>query len=369
MLLVLFLGLWLPGKKIAWKKSWVGAGAVLFMCSVLRVILTPEVGIAVLAWWIQMLLLIGFGISLWRQDISWKKILGWMIASLMPVAGLGIAQYAAQFVWGSKFLGMATQDPRMLGVSVVEHGVFRVLRVYGSFPHPNIFGAWLVVGIIGCVMLASQLEKKFLLGLLVAVSALFSIALVVTYARSAWLGLLFGFVGCTVVLFRERRLNRVNVQGAVLVMIASVLAFGIVGFSQRAHVLARTTQLSERLELKSVDERQASYVEGWKLFMQHVFFGTGVNGELWFEAKDVTHVVAPLESPHDVPLLALDNFGVFGLLALFVLVWSWRRLCCSPLVLCLLPAFMVDHFLWTFWPGQSLLILVILLGFLSQKNS
>ncbi len=362
MVLTMVAGVILLKKKMLFEKKWMCVVGLLLGASVARGMMTHEVIVSMVQWWVQVGVLVGFGWVV-SQLVTRRQLLAWFIGSLVPVAVLGMMEYAQQFVWGAKYLGMAVQDPRTLGVSVVEHGEFRVLRAYGSFPHPNIFGAWLMVGIVACIELVKKLEEKFYVIVLALCSALFGVSLVVTYARSAWLGLLVGLVASLVVMWRNRvggRFDVLNVQGVGMVVAAALLAIGVVGYSQLGHVLARTTQTTARLEVKSVDERKASLLAGWQTFLAQPMVGTGVNGELWFMARSRPADYAPTEPPHAVPVLALVNFGIVGFIGCLLLVWKKRHWWFAPLMVGLLPAFLLDHFLWSFWAGQTLVMICLL---------
>jgi len=71
---------------------------------------------------------------------------------------LALWQFLAQFVYGNKWLGMATQNPRDLGVAVIEFGDERWLRAYGSFGWPNSLGIYLAVLLVLGVILQLSLR-------------------------------------------------------------------------------------------------------------------------------------------------------------------------------------------------------------------
>ncbi len=69
-------------------------------------------------------------------------------------------------------------------------GALWVLRSYGTFDHPNHLGGVLVAGsLLTCHLLCHAQSKKFLLTMALALQAL---ALVTTFSRSAWLGIVLG---------------------------------------------------------------------------------------------------------------------------------------------------------------------------------
>jgi len=160
---VVILGFWQKRKKISpiltLKIS--GAMFVFVAISILASNFEDRALIAIIQWWLQVSLLFFFALTIYQAGISVKKLAFWFILSLIPQILLGFWQYYEQLVVGSKWLGIAAQLPENQGVSVIEHGLFRVLRIYGGFPHPNIFGGWVAIGFIVSLWLAATAVSKW----------------------------------------------------------------------------------------------------------------------------------------------------------------------------------------------------------------
>lgn len=343
---------------------------------------------AALQWWIQIGLLFGFGYTVFRASISKRQVATWMVIALLPHVALGFWQYAIQAVIGHSWLGMATQLPENLGVSVVEHGVYRLLRMYGGFPHPNIFGGWSAIGLFLSVWLAARAGPKWrALGWSFAAAAI-SIGLLLSYARSAWIGVVVGAVAFVVLLTLKtwswRPSNSEEVEGTerhyTLVAIGlSLLAMLIVAIPERDHLLSRFDR-TQRLEAKSLETRSVSLKTGIDIFQRHPIFGTGPNAELLDVATNLGNpvkTVAPLEPPHNVYVLALANLGFVGFsVLLFIfgmllrLIWQQpnRNLSLSLLVV-LAVIGLFDHYLWSLWAGQVLAAEVLLLSVLPKVKT
>jgi hypothetical protein len=215
--------------------------------------------------------------------------------------------------------------------------------------------------------MAMEVGKKYQAFMLAGISALFGVALVVSFARSAWIGLIVGLIALAVCKLRKLE-NALQIQSGMLVVGATMMMIVIVGYSQLGHVLARTTQSTARLEVKSIDERKQSLIDGWKTFTDHPVIGTGVNGELKFMSVHDGPKYVPIEPPHAVPMIALLDFGIIGFVALAYLAWLGRRVWMSPILLCLIPGMLLDHFLWSYWSGLTLLGLAMILGHLWQQK-
>lgn len=359
LLTTIVVGFLLPSKEIQKEKrsrtAWI-FGLILFAITIIATRLDQQALTAVLQWWAQIVLLGTFVVTVKRQQIVWKSLATWIVVSLIPFVVLGFVQYAAQEVWGSTWFGIAAQLSQNSGVSVVEHGVYRVLRIYGGFSHPNIFGGWLAVGVLTSLLLSLKVESKRAATLCALASSLFSVALLLTYARSAWLALVVAGIALLVYVLRMHHRN----QFFWLALIASFLSVAIVGFSQRDHILARS-DTSSRLEAYSVNERLRTQHEGLLLISKHPLIGTGPNVELLFMAP-------PLEPPHNIFLLAFANLGSLGflvLIAMVALLKKGRRLTVFPALVYIAPLIVVglfDHYLWSYWSGHSLVALAILLS-------
>ncbi|MFA5935955.1 MAG: O-antigen ligase family protein [Patescibacteria group bacterium] len=341
--------------------------AGLFIVTIIATQLDSSALRAVLQWWVQIGLLIGFAWTMRRSSVSWMSFAAWFVIALIPHAALGFIQYATQHVEGSTLLGIAPHFPETPGTSVVEHGMYRVLRIYGGFPHPNIFGGWLALGVVTSLLLAAKSEVKTRALFPILAAPILSVALLFTYSRSAWVAIVAGVLVLFVHLARSKRVN----QFFILACAASLLAIVIVGFPQRDHLLARSNMAS-RLESQSVSARVESLRSGWTVFRSHVLFGTGPNAELHALAETISSekTERPLEPAHNVFLLALAELGVIGMLLLLTTI-VLARVTVRPFstvsftLIFLVPLFvigMLDHYPWSLWAGESLVAMGFLLG-------
>jgi len=147
-----------------------------------------------IAWYWGVRMFLGCGLFYLIQKIDFSRL---RLAIVVVIAGaiqglLGIWQFLNQNVWQSKWLGMAGQSARDLGASVVEFGLERWLRAYGSWPHPNIYGAFLVLSFIGVIYLVTKIKDKYHQLFLVFSSSFIALGILFSYSRAAWLG--FGLV-------------------------------------------------------------------------------------------------------------------------------------------------------------------------------
>ncbi len=350
------------GRRVVWRPVKLSLIlALIFFLSTLLPLLTQDWRVklpAIAQWWMHASLLTVFIWTLWRTRVSSQQIGLWFVISLLPHVVLGLYQHAVQRVSALSWLGIAEQDPRNLGVSVIEAGDLRVLRAYGGFPHPNIFGGWLALGLVVTIFLASQVTTKLRAVGWSLIAAVTSLALLLTYARGAWLAAVLGSVTLLLTLWRSRASS--NLQFGCIALLCSILLTGAIAWTQVDLIRARVSRLG-RLELKSLVTRQQSYKDGWRLLKSHPWFGTGLNAELFDLARIKSKPREPLEPPHNAYLLALVNVGSVGVILLLGWVWiSLRQMpMLLPLVLTVMTLGLFDHYLWSLWAGQVLVALTV----------
>lgn len=356
---------------------WVGVGLFLIWALV-----TTSALRSTIQWVIEIAVLLLFFRTLFAR-VSVREFLRWSIFSLIPHALLGIWQAIDQRVIGHTLLGIASQQPITPGVAVIETGGIRWLRSYGGFSHPNIFGGWLVFGILSILAIAKeQIERrKKMMGL--ALLALFSVALVLSYSRSAWIALCIGSLVWFVVapsalptVERTRRFKRM--LPSILIVLVSV---GAAVMARPSLVFSRA-QVTTRLEQKSLSERARGIENAFRIFRERPFAGSGLGANAWLLGRLDQAEGRPSSipiTPHNVPLLALAELGAVGLLlgaigGFFSLrsrrkgpeTTIFTRLRGATPLLFLLPLLMLDHYLWSYWSGKALFLTAFSLYFLDE---
>ncbi len=283
-------------------------------------------------------------------------------------AALGSWQFLTQHVGANKWLGMAVHDPWQSGASVVETLLRRWLRGYGTLPHPNILGEYLVVGLLLWVLLmilweprmrqrafSATTRTRFLLWTVattivtwvpwvVLVSGLFF-----TFSRAAWL-VFFLSIGFLLLSSRvlplsfrakprdlasqeakllaprevERSLASAPAQFIKLFLIA-VIIFLTLGLTFRDPTTTRLTAHG-RLETKSTTERLGGYTRAWESIKQRPILGTGIGQSSLLVPELVEGIpldkklpasvaVRSLEAAapiHNTPLLVFVELGFIG---------------------------------------------------------
>jgi hypothetical protein len=270
--------------------------------------------------------------------IEKKTIFMGVSMSLVAPVLLGLYQVGMGSSAASTLFGLAARDAQVLGDSVFFLGGERTLRAYGSFPHPNIFAGYLLVG-MWCAwrwIIESRARIAYvLLGLL-------AVGLVATGSQAAWLGMIFAGIW----LFIERRVLVTVTHRAVVIIGAVFLALISIWLGDSTSFL----------------ERQEQYVmffvaiELWDLIvgigpLNYIFhLAKTLPGGDWWQYQPI----------HNAVLLVISEIGVIGSGLLSYLAWpklkSLFRSRHFPLLLALIPPLFLDHYLWSTWAGLTIVI-------------
>ncbi len=325
-------------------------------------------------------------VVVWTARLHGRKfILVPFITGMVLVSLFGAYQYLAQTSPASTVFGLAQHSAQTLGDAVVlTSGGVRVLRSYGTFDHPNIFGGYLVVTLILLIWLTKDSTRQYRHHLYY-LSAIPGVLLVWTFSRSAWLAL--ATVGALLAIrFRKQLVqftkhvsykcvcHRPGFFAVVVVLAAIVFAWSPVsarlGFGYEHN----------RLEQMSIEQRLDAF-DRWRIIMQQhssgVGFGAYTIAQMVLTDTVIEADVSP-EPVHNSYLLALAELGVIQTMLLVVMILAVIRRLYKQHRLILLGALplialmvigLFDHYLWSLHAGQVLLGFVIGLWLIYQPSA
>ncbi len=358
---------WRPWWNVPRRRWMVVALAVMVALGFAACFWAPEPRVAVQGWIRLMLAVVLFGVLVIDEELSIDVVLAFVAIGLLVPSLLGWVQVAQQGVAASTVLGMAAQDPDVLGTAVIEWGQGRWLRAYGSFPHPNMFGGFLAFGLVvlACAVGRARLKTSDLLFWLAA--AMMGGALVMSASRGAWLAAALGlgvfvvghrWIGAGDVWKRARSPVLLGVVVAVIVAVAL------------SPILRSRFDASNRLERRSVSERADQWDEWQSVMLQGavpMLLGGGAGSYTFLlSAVRPLQAVWVYQPIHNVPALIIAELGTLGGIAalLFVVATDWDvhrrpRRCQAIMAMSLGTVVLVlalsDHYLWTQPSGLYLL--------------
>jgi len=366
---------------ISWKRIFVSTGGLvtLFVLWVFASVLwSVDAGVALehavlLIEGIVLIGIIGSGI------VSLEYIVWTVIASAFLQAGLGLVQFFTQSIPPSTLFGIAAQDPARLGVSVVETASARWLRAYGSFPHPNMLGGWLVAGIVAlwyetlslrdlCGSFVKKCAIRYLNRFLILFVVVF--CLLSTFSRSAYLAGAI-FIVCAALLHGYQKKYRVVVSVFLLSVMFATALFGLLYHD----ILSSRIAGSSELDARAGEERISYLDESKTLFVGSPIIGYGIGNEglAVHQYIDSTRDAWSYQPVHNVGVLLVVELGIVGLLIVLGIVWDGlRRIGSIVDLLPLIPIVIIgafDHYLLTLYPGVLIggVVIGIFLLRLSKK--
>ncbi len=310
--------------------------------------------------WLVFLLIMSF--RDWHE--AWTVVLYGLCAALTIQLVVGFAEFSMQTTAFLHSLGMQWPGvlyPSMPGASVVElaNGL-RILRAYGTLPHPNILGGLLLVTLLGPSALFLFSKKPNYSALILL--SLGVILLVLAFSRSAWLGLVV-FVG--ILMLKSKYLDRKR----LLLLISTIaVTLTLALFPLRNFFLTRVADQTVATEQISTGGRSWVMQQALHVIREYPVIGVGV-GSFILELANTAMEGAPIEPVHNIFLLITAELGLVGLLlflgvcisivSTFVKSRSPTAILAGAVLAGLAVISLFDHYLWTIAPGRVLLGLVL----------
>lgn len=303
--------------------------------------------------------------------LYWKWVMAAVLAACVLQASLGLHQVMTGSITGSSWLGMSDQVAARAGTSVVQAlqsdgELTRVLRAHGSLFHPVALGWWLCIGLVMLLLVHKRVyaDSKWIAGTYLSVLAILGI--VMTFARSIWLGIFMGCIALSI-LIKQQRWNVARILLTLGMLLVAAFPITISRFGIR----------ELPLDIRSHDERinGISAQSLSTISNQHIFVGAGAGASTEVRAASSAQPLGTLQPWHAVPLLFLHEWGVLWTVsavaaALFFLFRYWKVIAWEYVAifgLFVLPLVLLDHVLWTTWFGMATFGLFVGLAIFASK--
>ena len=284
-----------------------------------------------------------------------RTIFLWLIVFLAIFESLiGFTQVVLQGSIGLYKLGEPHLDllDSTISKTIVSDGG-RLLRAYGTFPHPNILGAFLLIGLIIFIYLIKNFQIKS--GIIIIFFILL-LGLTLTFSRAAWLvgGIgLMGFLGYAGL--RNRNDFKKNKD---IFLIIVLIIFVLTTIFQWAVF----PKLNFSFQEPAINLRLTYLKMGWEIFKENPILGVGLGNEVFYAKKSGLFERLGLKQElqkqpiHNMYLLILSELGLIGLILflmfIFLTLKNILKRMESVIWLTLLGLGLFDHFLWTIPVGQ-----------------
>lgn len=312
--------------------------------------------------WITLLKMVMLGVYILHNKINKEQ---WYLPLLLGgvwVSLLGITQVITTTTQGFYLLGERTFNYSTPGIAKfalcmpeqISSLCINTLRAYGTFPHPNVLGGFLVL-----VILLLVSERTVLLSILPLqqplkkiVITLFAIPIVIafvfSFSRSAWIGLLTGLLFMSSISLHKKIL--------ITIAIATIIVFTTIPFPFSFYDNNESFFVRQQLNSSAIQ-----IIESYPLW------GVGLGNFLYALPHHlVSRTIYFLQPVHNIYILLISEVGLVGIVVLFVGVYSvfrLNRIAIQKDKLSLIIPFLLiglaDHYVITLHQGQLLLTIVI----------
>lgn len=285
--------------------------------------------------------------QLFQKEINWRLVARAFLFSCFLSALLGIFQFAIQEVPEIKYFVAPHQVLEHAGESVLESDGQRLLRAYGGFDHPNIFGGVMAVALILIIdkLIRVKDKKEWLASVFVFI--IFFWALLISFSRAAWLAFAVAFL---IYLFFNFRRSLAK----ILLIFGLCAGVSMIFFGANSEWLSSRVSANGRLENISIDERWTGLKIASEKIISQPFRPAGLGSYANFLLNKYPDLSSWQYQPvHNVWLLLSAEVGVWSaiLLLLFCLSIILNNQKKSAITISLLALLFVlslfDHWLFS----------------------
>ena len=272
---------------------------------------------------VRLCLLFLFYLFIVNEQISIFNVAFAVGLQSMLQTAVAIPQSILQRSVGLQVLGEYLLDPSWSGVSIISDGATRILRAYGLSDHPNILGGCLAFSLLVLltVYLRGNRKNSLLLG---SVFVLISLALLMTFSRSAWLAFAAGSI--FIVWFEARARGWGFIKSLALLFVCTIIV--LLPFIARnssyfgARFNAGSSFETVRSERGAVQERIFLIASANHIFSQHPLTGVGVSASPLALREEIPQLPETFnyQPPHFVLLTVGLETGMFGAIFYFLLM-------------------------------------------------
>ncbi len=333
---------------------------------------------------IKILIFSSFSFIIFINKIKMEWFISSFILSSSIQGFISIYQFIMQSISANKYIGVSEQLPFNLGTYVIEGGFGRILKSYGLFPHPNMLGLFLLIGLIFILfkILEHKKEKNLLetsridfkMIYLIYAFGINFIGLIFTFSRTAIFIFIISFILFLMyeIFIHIKNKDIINKKINYNLSIFIVLIFIILSTSLPASdLLASRTDVNNRLVTKSTNERLGQLKDFKNYIEQKYLTGVGIGNYTIYKYNQNKNLNTwDLQPIHDIYLLIFLETGIFGLLAfigliIFKLIVNKEVKIMIPFIAILLFG-ILDHFIITLTFG--LIIFFLFLGIEGDKT-
>ena len=287
---------------------------------------------------------------------------------------IAILQFFNQSSLGLRYLGESVLRPDLIGVASFFnlHGE-KIMRAYGTTPHPNILSVYLFLAIFSFYFVYLYFDiyhkdkvyyPKFNLFILISYP-LILLSFFFTFARVTVFLWFLGFITRAVLIMGKKNfrkifatgINKMKLTKILIISVAVVVLFGIFYWSE-AISRVRISSGEEAVQLRIFYNKESLKSLNW--------FGVGAGNFVnWLMVKDPNLPRNLYQPVHNIYLLVYSETGILGITAFILfLVFLVKDFITSTkmdklyhysfliMFISFLFIGLFDHFLWTLQQGR-----------------
>lgn len=292
----------------------------------------------------------------------WILIVGGFTQSV-----IGILQFHVQHGLNLAFLGEYVPPLLDNGTATISTIQGKVLRAYGTMPHPNVYAGFLAI-ILGFWLYVSCGTLKPKQWIIVSCGTfVLWWGLLVSFSRSGWLA---AFLVTAMLIFYQ--IYRKSYKQAIIWGCITIVSCGTLTFAYKDLVFPRSTDVLPSSQ--AVTYRADFNAYGLETFKHNILGGVGAGQYITNLEKIRTLEPWQYQPAHNIFIYYLAELGIIGLLlsffAIFKLGFTWNNLnlLCFMLIGAVLVLGMLDHYLITIQQGSLLLAVVIGIIITNKKD-
>jgi hypothetical protein len=363
-ILILLLGIIIISKNIfnSIPKIWLYAAGGAIVWLFLEYFLQTQQFISLQAYFsIRFVFLIIFAVCIAKIEVPREKV-AWLLVILGSIQTIIAAlQFVLQKSIGLFLLGESHINPETLGVAkIVAHGT-KLVRAYGTFPHPNLLAAFLVITtLFNLYLLITNYQKPR--GILLYFCLFLNIlGLFLTFSRGGIIALAAALAIFSIFMLVTKEYNKL-LRAVLPAMAAILVSISILSpyLSTRATISDDSTK--ERLFYSEIGDRMAyaNPVAG---------VGPGTSVLHMKQYTDVELKPWEIQPIHNFYIISWAEWGIGTIFLLILLLYplnglfkknidTWSVIL-TAIIVSILILFLFDHYFYTIWPTQLLLWLIV----------
>lgn len=320
-------------------------------------------------------LIVAYGtIVILFRETSIKKPFLWFFTILTSLQSLiALSQFWLQHPLGLFKIGEQQVFPWMPGIAKIVVEGEKLIRGYGTFPHPNPLSAFLIVGIFIGIYLFLQSRRPWQTITTIFLILINVLGLTVIFSRAAFLAVGMGLITFYGYLLISKQLKKKLLTSVGIVLLSILIAFVVF----KPGLLTRAT-----VKDQATVERKIYNQAGMNIINAKPLFGIGI-GESLLHMQQFTPVkLLPwqIQPVHNYYLLSAVEMGIIGsLILLWIFLSHLRMLVASikyqvlsgeknlntyyillaTILICFLVLMLFDHYFYTLQQTQMLLWVVL----------